>query len=82
MRTAMLTVLATCAATGFGCKSDGRKTYELRSPHVEVFTRPPDENRYNHPPEKGYTAPPPTKEFRPGPGAMQSMNQMGQGLGN
>jgi len=82
MRTAMLTVLATCAATGFGCKQRGRKTYERRTLHVEEFPGPPDENRYNHPPEKGYTAPPPTKEFRPGPGAMQSMNQMGQGLGN
>ena len=78
MRTMSLVVLAACAAVALGCKSGANK-YELRAPHVEEFTRPPDENRYNLPPEKGYTPPPPSKEFRPGPGAMQGMNQMGTG---
>ena len=78
MRTASLVVLAACAAVGLGCKS-GSKKFDLRAPHVEEFTKPPDENRYNLPPEKGYTAPPPSKEFRPGPGAMPGMGAGGPG---
>lgn len=72
MRTVSLVIVAACAALGSGCKS-GSKKFDLRTPHVEEFNKPPDENRYNLPPEKGYTAPPPTKEFRPGPGAMQGV---------
>lgn len=49
-----------------GCQTTDRS--DLRVPHVEEFTPPPQENRYNNPPEAGYTAPPPKKEFRPGPG--------------
>ena len=74
MRIVVLAGLA--ALAGVGCKSSSKR-FELREPHVEEFTRPPDEARYNNPPEKGYTPPPKQKEFRPGPGAMPGMNGVG-----
>lgn len=74
MRAVVLILIA--AGTGTGCKSSSKK-FDLREPHVEEFTRPPDEARYNNPLEKGYTPPPKQKEFRPGPGAMGGMNGMG-----
>lgn len=78
MRIAVLVLLASVA--GVGCKSSSKK-FDLREPHVEEFTRPPDEARYNNPPERGYTAPPKQKEFRPGPDAMQGMSGGPSGTG-
>ena len=81
MRVAVLiAVAAVASAAGVGCKSSSRK-FDLREPHVEEFTRPPDEARYNNPPEKGYTPPPKQKEFRPGPDAMQGMGGGPSGVG-
>ncbi len=68
-------------AVAMGCKTDKINT---KVPHVEEFTPPPHEDRYDNPPEQGYKAPRPKKEFKPGmggPGGPGGGMNGGQGQG-
>jgi len=62
-----------------GCKTDSINT---KVPHVEEFTPPPDEERFNNPHEQGYKPPRPKKEFKPGLGGPSGPGSGGSGLGS